>query len=339
MNPALTRSQHPEGLVLHDAKGASRGFVDFKHAGGKPVLEDLWIMQGSICDLKCKHCYTASSPVSEHLQQIAFDELRPHLEDAAAFGVQKIYFTGGEVFVDEAVLRGRASRNEEFLRNLAFALEIAPVDVLTNARRHIRAHFDALRELRQRHGDRLRLRITLESTQPEAHDAIRGRGTFAQTVETISQLSSMGFVPVITAERPLLPDVSDEAIRESYEHLFASRGVRVEVNLIENMLEMGYELIRLEKAGRQPKPEVFVTTGCFAILQKAPESLMCHFSRCIQKVAGELRIYPCPVIYDDPRFELGVTLEESFRRVYIAHKNCYDYCMKGRGASCRTRVL
>ena len=35
------------------------------------------------------------------------------------------------------------------------------------------------------------------------------------------------------------------------------------------------------------------------------------------------------MIYDDERFELGSTLEESFRRVYIAHKNCYDYCMKG----------
>jgi hypothetical protein len=66
---------------------------------------------------------------------------------------------------------------------------------------------------------------------------------------------------------------------------------------------------------------------------------MCHFSRCIQKIDGELRYYPCPVIYDDARFELGATLAESLRRVYIAHKNCYDYCMKGRGATCRTQAL
>ena len=58
-----------------------------------------------------------------------------------------------------------------------------------------------------------------------------------------------------------------------------------------------------------------------------------------EKIEGRLRYYPCPVIYDDPRFELGETLEESFRRVYVAHKNCYDYCLKGRGASCRTRPL
>jgi sulfatase maturation enzyme AslB (radical SAM superfamily) len=120
--------QHPDGLELVNAKGEHRGFVEPKRVAGRPAIEDLWIMQGSLCDLKCKHCYTASSPANNRLQQISFAELRPHLEDAAAFGVQKIYFTGGEVFVNEDVLRQRAERNEEFLRSLGFALEIAPVE-------------------------------------------------------------------------------------------------------------------------------------------------------------------------------------------------------------------
>jgi sulfatase maturation enzyme AslB (radical SAM superfamily) len=109
---------HPDGLALLNTRGEQRGFVEPKRAGGRPVLEDLWVMQGSLCDLKCKHCYTASSPSNNRLEQIAFAELRPHLEEAAAFGVRKIYFTGGEVFVNEDVLRGRASRNEEFLTSL-----------------------------------------------------------------------------------------------------------------------------------------------------------------------------------------------------------------------------
>lgn len=66
---------------------------------------------------------------------------------------------------------------------------------------------------------------------------------------------------------------------------------------------------------------------------------MCHFSRCIQKIDGRLRYYPCPVIYDDARFDLGAGLQESLRRVYLAHRNCYDYCMKGRGGTCRTETL
>ncbi len=113
----------------------------------------------------------------------------------------------------------------------------------------------------------------------------------------------------------------------------------VEVNLIENVMEMGHQLVRMAKRGQAPKAEVFITTNCFSILCKAPESLMCPFSRCIEKIDGHIRYYPCPVIYDDPRFELGYTLEESFRRVYVAHKNCYDYCLKGKGATCRTRPL
>jgi sulfatase maturation enzyme AslB (radical SAM superfamily) len=328
---------HAEGLELFDRNGNERGFVDPKYVDGRPVLEDLWIMQGSLCDLRCKHCYTASSPSNNRLQQITSVELRPHLEAAASFGVQKIYFTGGEVFVNEDVMQGRAERNEEFLCSLRLALEIAPVEILTNGRRYIRNHFDALRELHHRFPGRLTLRITLESPVEAEHDSIRGRTTFAQTVATVRELGKMGFTPVITAEHPLLQEQNPEAIRQSYEALFP--GMRIEVNLIENMLEMGHQLGTLAARGQRPMPEVFITTKCFGLLNRAPESLMCHFSRCIQKIDGALRYYPCPVIYDDERFDLGSTLEESFRRVYIAHKNCYDYCMKGRGASCRTQTI
>ena len=330
---------HPTGIELISPKGEWRGFVEPQTREGMSALDDLWVMQGSLCDLKCKHCYTASSPTNHSLEQIRFDEMRPHLDDARALGVQKIYFTGGEVFVNEDVLRGRAETNEEFLASLEYALAIAPTEILTNGRRYIRSHFDALARLRRQFGDRLRLRITLESFLEEDHDAIRGRGTFAQTVETVVSLGSLGFTPVINAERPFLKISDDEEIRSRFAELFAKSNVQVEVNLIENILEMGHQLVQIKKAGRKPSPEVFITTNCFAILQKPPESLMCHYSRCLQKVGGRIRYYPCPVIYDDERFDLGGTLEESFQRVYLGHKNCYDYCMKGKGASCRTQPI
>ena len=102
---------------------------------------------------------------------------------------------------------------------------------------------------------------------------------------------------------------------------------------------MGHQLVSMASYGQRPAREVFVTTRCFGILNKSPESLMCHFSRCIQKIDGALRYYPCPVIYDDERFDLGGTLQDSLRRIYVGHKNCYDYCLKGTGASCRTHTI
>src|SRR4051812_24680487 len=123
MDPDTTlkpaRPRHPDGLQLLSARGEPRGFVEPKTIDGRFALEDLWVMQGSVCDLRCKHCYTASSPNNNRLQQIAFAELAPHLDDAARFGVRKICFTGGEVFVNDDVLRRRAPRNEEFLKSLA----------------------------------------------------------------------------------------------------------------------------------------------------------------------------------------------------------------------------
>ena len=163
---------HPMGIPLTSPKGEQRGFVDPQTISGRSALDDLWVMQGSLCDLKCQHCYTASSPTNHSLEQIRFDELRPHLDDARSLGVRKIYFTGGEVFVNEDVLRGHAATNEEFLASLEYSLAIAPTEILTNGRRYIRNHFDALARLRREHGDRLRLRITLESFVPKDHDAI-----------------------------------------------------------------------------------------------------------------------------------------------------------------------
>ena len=102
----------------------------------------------------------------------------------------------------------------------------------------------------------------------------------------------MGFVPVITAEHPLLHEQSPEEIRAAYTSLFP--GMRIEVNLIENMLEMGHQLVTMTAEGQLPTPEVFVTTKCFAILNRSPESLMCHFSRCIQKIDGAFALLSVP---------------------------------------------
>src|SRR6266545_2539672 len=132
-----TLTVHPQGLTLTSPTGEPRGFVEPRRDQGRFVLEDLWVLYGSLCDLKCKHCYTASSPSNGRLEQAGAEELRPHFETARRHAVSRIYFTGGEVFVNQAVLRGRAKRNEEFLRVLEMALDFAPVEILTNARRHI----------------------------------------------------------------------------------------------------------------------------------------------------------------------------------------------------------
>ena len=51
--------------------------------------------------------------------------MQPHLDEAYLYGVKKIYFTGGEVFVNEDILLGRSQINDEFLANLEYALSIA----------------------------------------------------------------------------------------------------------------------------------------------------------------------------------------------------------------------
>jgi len=62
---------------------------------------------------------------------------------------------------------------------------------------------------------------------------------------------------------------------------------------------------------------------------------MCAHERMVVKRKGATHpvVLPCTLIAYDKDFELGITLEESFQRVYLNHPYCAQFCVLG-GASC-----
>jgi len=267
----------------------------------------------SVCNLECSHCYVASSPRNHALEALTLAEARRFLDEARRFGVEHVYFTGGEPFV-----------NREIMPMVEAAIETAPVTLLTNATQAIERHLDELERLSRAHAGRLALRVSLDHFERARHDAIRGPGAFDRTIANTRELIRRGLRVIVTSTPVVFegtPVTQEEAL-DAYRRLFDGGA---EIKMIPFTLRMGAET----KRSGPPGPPPFLTERQMAGAR--PDDFQCRFSRCVQKIAGRLRVYPCPIIYDDPDYDLGSTLEESFQRVYLAHHACHAFCYKSGG--------
>jgi MoaA/NifB/PqqE/SkfB family radical SAM enzyme len=290
-------------LKLTNASGQRRAAIPIEQ------LDDLWFMW-SRCNLSCTHCYVGSNPHNDTLQMITLEEARPVLREAVELGVSRIYFTGGEPFI-----------HPEIMPLIQEAAEVAPVTVLTNATKPIEKHIEALLPLKAR----LTLRISLDDHVEERHDAIRGAGTYARTVRNTRHLAELGFRVIVTVTPVVFEGTS--LCREDVEAEFAEMFTGdVSVKIIAHTLGMGAEV---ERSGRTD-PDFFLAEAHLRDVD--PGWFQCHNGRAVQKIDGELRVYPCPIIYDDVRFDLGGSLRESLQPVHLAHPACYAFCYRGRGS-------
>ncbi|MCZ6688831.1 MAG: radical SAM protein [Planctomycetota bacterium] len=304
-------------IKLRNEAGERCATLDFQRVDGRPKLNDLWFLW-SVCNLECTHCYVGSSPRNQTLEMMGLDEIHPFLEEGVRFGMDHIYYTGGEPFV-----------HREIVPIIEASLGYAPVTILTNATRPIERHWDALERIQRQQADRLTFRVSLDHYDSSKHDLIRGEGNFGRTVSNASRLMELGYRVIITSTPVVFeenPVTLEEAV-DAYKALFDSqRGHRPEIKVLPSTLAMGAEI---ERRGGAPIP-AFLTEQVF---RKAnPAAFQCHTARAVQKIGGRMRVYPCPIIYNDSDFDLGSTLEESFEQIYLAHPACYSFCY--RGGSC-----
>jgi len=315
-DPAVEVALLPQATIVD--KKQLPGFVEFQRVSGEARLDDLWFMVGSRCNLTCTHCYVDSSPTNDSLEQMTFDDVQPFLSEAVGYGLRHVYFTGGEPFI-----------NRDIIVMIEAALGRADCTVLTNATTPIVRHVAAMRAIAEANTYRLTLRVSLDHYDEPAHDAIRGTGNFQRTVRNIRLLCDAGLNVIVTATTIVYEGSTDapETVESRFAALFPD--VPVDVKILPFTLEMGANLRRVEA----PSEAVFISEDCMERPGVRQENFQCHSGRTVQKIRGRMTVYPCPIIYDDPRFELGDNLTESFGRVHIQHKACYDFCY-GSGGSC-----
>ena len=281
------------------------------------ALETLWFNTGTLCNLACAGCYIESSPTNDALVYLSAEDAERFLDqiEQDGFPVREIGFTGGEPFM-----------NPQFLEVLAGSLRRGyEALVLTNAMKPMQRSEAALLALREEHGDRLNLRVSLDHYTRNVHEAGRGPRSWDPALEGLQFLSNNGFSLAVAGRR--LADEADQDARHGYAALFAAEQIDIDA------YDPAHLVLFPEMDEKADISEI--TTGCWSILGKSPADVMCATSRMVVHRKGDKvpRVVACTLIPYDPRFELGTTLRKASGAVSLNHPHCARFCVLG-GASC-----
>ena len=237
--------------------------------------------------------------------------------DDCALPTSLIGFTGGEPFMNPEL---SAMLEDVLSRGLA-AL------VLTNAMKPMAKCKPALLRLRDRYGERLTIRVSIDHYGRQVHELERGRRSWQPTIDGFVWLARNGFSLHVASRR--LSGESETEIRSGFAGLFAELGVAIDAD--DPVALMVFP--EMDTAADVPE----ITEACWGILGKSPESVMCGTSRMVVKRKGAAHpaVIACTHMPYDPRFELGRTLAEAGVAVPLNHPHCARFCVLGGGACSR----
>ena len=293
------------------ADGAPRAFV------GLTALETLWFNTGTVCNLTCANCYIESSPANDRLAYITPEDVRTYLDEIAReeFPVREIGLTGGEPFMNPRII----PIMEEALRRGFEGL------VLTNAMRPMMKLAAPLRDLGQRYGRRITVRVSLDHYTAKRHEEERGDHTWEPTMRGVKWLAENGFSLAIAGRTRW--GESEESLRRHFGALFQAEGIPVDAD------DPAALVLFPEMDETVDVPEI--TTACWGILNVNPGAMMCATSRMVvrRRGAAEPVVLPCTLLPYDPQFEMGATLAGARGAVRLNHRHCAKFCVLG-GGSC-----
>ncbi len=313
--PAWPMSSEPAPLdpaKFHDPKSTAKG--ERRASVALPELTTLWINTGTLCNLSCSNCYIESTPKNDRLVYITAAEVSEYLDEIGRdrLPTKLIGFTGGEPFMNPelpAMLEDVLARGFEAL-------------VLTNAMKPMRRHEQSLLLLKERFGDRLTLRVSIDHYTRELHELERGPRTWRPTLDGLSWLAENGFR--INVAGRLYSGEAEGIVRAGY------------ARLLEDLDIDAYDPVDLvifpEMDETADVPEI--TESCWSVLGKSPTDVMCASSRMVVKRKNAERpvVLACTLLPYDPQFELGSTLAEASREVMLNHPHCAKFCVLGGGA-------
>ena len=296
---------------VQTARGERRAAVALR------ALDTLWFNTGTLCNIACGHCYIESSPRNDRLAYLTRADAAAYLDEIERdrLPTRTIGFTGGEPFMNPDIV---AMLDDALVRGFE-------VLVLTNAMKPMQHRCAALLKLRDAYADRLTIRVSLDHHTQAMHEAERGPGSWAATLDGLAWLARHGFSLHVAGRH--FTGEPDDVLRAGYARLFAERGVAVDA----------FDPVQLmlfpEMDARRDVPEI--TTACWGILHKSPDDVMCASARMVvkRKDAAHPAVLACTLLPYDARFELGRTLADAARPVALNHPHCASFCVLG-GAAC-----
>jgi sulfatase maturation enzyme AslB (radical SAM superfamily) len=293
---------------LKTADGKDRAFVEISQ------LKTLWFNTGTLCNLTCSNCYIESSPKNDRLEYISFEEFKTFINESIQneLGTKEIGFTGGEPFMNKDIFKMIKYSLDNDFKTL----------VLTNAMKPMMNNKSQL--LRLNHLN-LTIRVSIDHYTKEKHEEVRGPNSWEPMIEGLKWLSENNFNYCLATR--LMWGVDEDTTRNSFQKFID------QFNLKLNSKSKIQLVTFAEMDVNQDTPEI--TTECWKILNKEPETVMCSTARMIVKKKGEKlpSVIACTLLPYEKEFDLGKSLKESNQKVYLNHPHCSKFCVLG-GSSC-----
>jgi MoaA/NifB/PqqE/SkfB family radical SAM enzyme len=294
------------GSWSHTRAGERRGYVDFQQ------LKELWVHTGTACNLACPFCLEGSRPGDDRLNAMKLDDLRDYFNEAVELGVEQFSFTGGEPFV----IKG-------FIDILVYASERRPCFVLTNATDPLLRRTHQLLPLKNQPFP-IRFRVSLDYPDAQRHDLDRGPGSFDKALEGIRWLHDNGFE--VSVARQMDPEEDSDLVEARFREIFRAEGIP------ENLAFTAFPDFGAPGSEDQT-PEVTETCMTKYPTAQSRAHFMCSYSRMLVKENGQVKVYACTLVDDDPDYGTTGSLRNSLdTRVMLRHHRCFS-CYRF-GASC-----
>jgi uncharacterized Fe-S cluster-containing radical SAM superfamily protein len=270
-------------------------------------LDALWIqVAGTVCNLSCTHCFVSCGPGVDRHPFMTRDAVRAAVADGRRLGVRACYFTGGEPFL-----------HPEMEAILGDTLEVAPATVLTNGTLFTARRLAALRALAEGSRYALEIRVSLDGLTADAHDAFRGAGSFARTLDGLRGLERHGLLPIVTVIQHEHGDPL--AFRERWLAMLRGAGLARPRLKVLPMFQLGRETER-----SRGYAAVETLAGLPAEAFDA-ERLQCGSCRAVTANGA----YVCPLLVDEPGGRMGDTLADALGPFRLSHGACHTCYVTG----------
>lgn len=265
-------------------------------------LDNLWfLVTGTLCNLACAHCFNSSGPGVRTFGFLTLERFAQELEIAINCGVKEIFFTGGEPFL-----------HPHLLDMLEISLLHGPTTVLTNATLTTDRVADRLAEIEHDSRYSLEVRVSLDSFDERANDALRGPGVFRKVMKAVALLSQRGILPLVTVVRTW-SEAEEPAILPGFVRILQEAGyARPRIKILP-ALPLGRELVRAPNAHDEPYVTEEMLHGFDLDL------LMCSNSR----IVTHRGVWVCPLLIEMPDARLGDGLSDSASAYELRHRACY----------------
>lgn len=276
-------------------------------------LRELWVHTGTACNLSCPFCHEGSKPGDTRIAAPTLAQLAPVFDEAAARGVERFAFTGGEPLI----LKG-------ILQILLHALGLRPALVLTNGTAPFIRRSHHLAQLRQAPHP-LNFRVSIDHPDETRHDAGRGLKNFRKAIEGLKLLHQAGFATGIT--RQVTPGEDAPATEARFRQLFRKHGLPADLPIVglPDLAALG------DTARLRDSASLHATTSPPAAHAAAqePSTPECARGRMLLIRDATPRFHACPLTDDADRFDVGDSLDRALQaRVVTDHPRC-TLCLGG----------